>query len=113
MESFRAVDVIDVSSLLADLNAGRALSAEALACCTSLHNACRDVGFFYIKGHGVDTALQLTLEQAAAQFFQLPVETKLHYDMALGGKAWRGYFPLRGELTSGIPDQKEVRSGHL
>ena len=27
--------------------------------------------------------------------------------MALGGRAWRGYFPLGGELTSGRPDQKE------
>jgi polar amino acid transport system ATP-binding protein len=25
----------------------------------------------------------------------------------LGGRAWRGYFPLNGELTSGIPDDKE------
>ena len=24
-----------------------------------------------------------------------------------GGRAWRGWFPLRGELTSGVPDQKE------
>jgi isopenicillin N synthase-like dioxygenase len=27
--------------------------------------------------------------------------------MALGGRAWRGYFPLGGELTSGVPDDKE------
>ncbi len=27
--------------------------------------------------------------------------------MALGGRAWRGYFPLGGELTSGQPDWKE------
>ena len=27
--------------------------------------------------------------------------------MALGGRAWRGYFPVGGELTSGKPDQKE------
>ena len=27
--------------------------------------------------------------------------------MALGGRAWRGYFPLGGELTSGRPDWKE------
>jgi polar amino acid transport system ATP-binding protein len=27
--------------------------------------------------------------------------------MALGGRAWRGYFALGGELTSGLPDWKE------
>jgi isopenicillin N synthase-like dioxygenase len=27
--------------------------------------------------------------------------------MALGGPAWRGYFPIGDELTSGKPDQKE------
>ena len=27
--------------------------------------------------------------------------------MAHGGRAWRGWFPLGGELTSGIPDRKE------
>ena len=30
--------------------------------------------------------------------------------MARGGRAWRGYFPVGGELTSGRPDRKE---GHL
>ena len=27
--------------------------------------------------------------------------------MALGGRAWRGYFRVGDELTSGKPDQKE------
>ena len=27
--------------------------------------------------------------------------------MAVGGTAWRGWFPLGGELTSGVPDGKE------
>ena len=27
--------------------------------------------------------------------------------MARGGRAWRGWFPLAGELTSGVPDRKE------
>ncbi len=31
----------------------------------------------------------------------------MQWRMALGGRAWRGYFPLGGELTSGRPDWKE------
>ena len=27
--------------------------------------------------------------------------------MARAGRAWRGWFPLGGELTSGVPDGKE------
>ena len=27
--------------------------------------------------------------------------------MSRGGRAWRGYFPVGDELTSGKPDQKE------
>ena len=27
--------------------------------------------------------------------------------MVHGGRAWRGWFPVGGELTSGVPDRKE------
>ncbi|WP_426737534.1 2-oxoglutarate and iron-dependent oxygenase domain-containing protein, partial [Pseudomonas aeruginosa] len=33
--------------------------------------------------------------------------SKLRWRMELGGRAWRGYFPLGGELTSIRPDWKE------
>jgi isopenicillin N synthase-like dioxygenase len=47
------------------------------------------------------------LESLAQRFFTLPVEEKLAIAMTRGGRAWRGYFPLGGELTSGRPDRKE------
>jgi isopenicillin N synthase-like dioxygenase len=31
----------------------------------------------------------------------------MRVEMALGGRAWRGYFPVGTELTSGYPDHKE------
>src|SRR5690606_28011674 len=40
-------------------------------------------------------------------FFALPEATKMEIAMAKGGRAWRGFFPLGGELTSGRPDGKE------
>ena len=40
-------------------------------------------------------------------FFAQDEATKMRWRMALGGRAWRGYFPLGGELTSGRPDWKE------
>ncbi len=56
----------------------------------------------------MDDGLQQRLEQLSRQFFAQPLETKLEIRMALGGKAWRGYFPVGGELTSGKPNMKDV-----
>jgi isopenicillin N synthase-like dioxygenase len=47
------------------------------------------------------------LEDASRRFFALPPADKMEIEMARGGRAWRGYFPVGGELTSGKPDQKE------
>jgi len=72
-----------------------------------LRAACRAHGFFYVVGHGVDAALCERLEAQARTFFALDESTKMRWRMALGGRAWRGYFPTGGELTSGRPDWKE------
>ena len=69
--------------------------------------ACRSMGFFYITNHGVPDNLVRRLEALAREFFALPLEQKMQIAMVKGGKAWRGYFPVGDEVTSGIPDQKE------
>lgn len=69
--------------------------------------ACRDTGFFYIAGHGIAPGLLDDLDRVSREFFALPLETKMQIDMAKGGPAWRGFFPVGGELTSGRPDIKE------
>ncbi len=69
--------------------------------------ACRDLGFFRITGHGVDPDLFERMDRLARDFFTLPDETKAEIAMARGGRAWRGWFPVGGELTSGRPDRKE------
>jgi isopenicillin N synthase-like dioxygenase len=72
-----------------------------------LDRACCEFGFFYVTGHGVAPALSARLMMLAREFFSLPVQQKLAIAMAHGGRAWRGYFPVDGELTSGRPDRKE------
>ena len=72
-----------------------------------LGRACVEHGFFYVVGHGVDGALQERLLQACREFFALPLAAKLALHMRHGGRAWRGFFPVGEELTSGRPDQKE------
>jgi isopenicillin N synthase-like dioxygenase len=73
----------------------------------ALDRACAEFGFFYVIGHGIDPSSVAALETLARRFFALPEAQKLAIAMTRGGRAWRGYFPLGGELTSGRPDRKE------
>src|SRR6478672_5103186 len=83
------------------------LRASADEVARAIGDACQAHGFFYIVGHGIDPALGPRLEELSHRFFALPEETKQRFAMPLGGRAWRGWFPLGGELTSGRPDWKE------
>jgi isopenicillin N synthase-like dioxygenase len=55
----------------------------------------------------VPAELLSRLDTAARRFFRLPEADKMRIAMRHGGAAWRGYFPVGGELTSGRPDRKE------
>jgi isopenicillin N synthase-like dioxygenase len=82
-------------------------ASESAALAREIDTACRDTGFFYAVGHGVSTELQARVESLAREFFALPEAEKARVAMAHGGRAWRGWFPVGGELTSGAPDIKE------
>jgi len=69
--------------------------------------ACRDTGFFYVKNHDVSLDLQIRLEEISRRFFTLPQAEKMQIAMTRANRAWRGYFPVGQELTSGKPDRKE------
>src|SRR5438874_125096 len=83
------------------------LSAAPDAVASGIAAACRAHGFFYVVGHDVDEGLGVRLEALSHRFFALPDAVKSRWAMPLGGRAWRGWFPLAGELTSGKPDWKE------
>jgi isopenicillin N synthase-like dioxygenase len=96
------VPVIDVEPLrCGDASVGVDAVAQAMDA------ACRDTGFFCVSGHGVDPDLAAALDTEARRFFALPDDQKAEIAMARAGRAWRGWFPVGGELTSGRPDQKE------
>jgi isopenicillin N synthase-like dioxygenase len=100
VNDFAQIPIIDVNDLVT-----RGPSRQAVV--ARLGAACRESGFFYIVGHGVDEALQARLRNLSREFFTQDLETKLKIRMARGGRAWRGYFGIGAELTSGKPDQKE------
>jgi isopenicillin N synthase-like dioxygenase len=105
--------VIDVAPLAAQAAARgapestAAPSAAELEVAGQIRSACREHGFFYVTGHGVASGLMAELSAASAEFFALPDGDKREIAMERGGRAWRGYFPVGGELTSGQPDLKE------
>lgn len=72
-----------------------------------IETACTSTGFFYISGHGVPESLRSSLDTSAREFFALPDSVKSEIAMPHGGRAWRGWFPVGGELTSGEADLKE------
>jgi isopenicillin N synthase-like dioxygenase len=97
-----ALPVIDVAPLI-----GADPDAACFAVAERIQAACRERGFFYVIGHGVPAQLLARLEAASEEFFSLPLEDKLEIAMERGGRAWRGFFPVGAELTSGQPDLKE------
>jgi isopenicillin N synthase-like dioxygenase len=91
--------VIDVAPLLK--------GGDAAPVARALGAACRETGFFYASGHAISADTLAALDAASRRFFALPEARKQEIAMARGGRAWRGYFPLGGELTSGKPDRKQ------
>ncbi len=94
------IPVISIKSLMEEVEPPGDVAAQ-------LHAACCTHGFFYVSDHGVDPALIADIDRLARQFFALPESEKEVVGMARAGPAWRGWFPLRGELTAGVPDEKE------
>lgn len=92
---------------LIDVTALREGTPGEVRVAAEIDAACREVGFFRITGHGVPSALFARLDALSRHFFAQPDEVKARVAMPLGGSAWRGWFPVFGELTSGVPDRKE------
>jgi isopenicillin N synthase-like dioxygenase len=80
---------------------------EAQYAVQALHEAASTWGFVVITGTRVSHQIQSNVSSASQAFFNLPLETKLNFDVRNGGIAWRGYMPLGGEHTHGYVDWKE------
>lgn len=72
----------------------------------NLRHAARDIGFFYLRGHGVDAALVDAVQTLSQRFFRLPEADKRALDMVRSAQ-FRGYTRAGGELTRGQPDWRE------
>jgi len=96
------IPVVDITALRTE-----ATETSVQLVSDRIGKACREFGFFYVTGHGISRGLQKSLEDLSRQFFCLDESDRMSIAMTRGGTAWRGYFPVGDELTSGKPDQKE------
>ena len=98
-----AIPVVDISPLT------RGSPQQGLMIGRALGQACRDVGFFYVTGHGVPPALTKRVFGCSAAFFSGP--TSIREAVSFSGPGGnRGYIRLGGEtLDPGKPpDVKEA-----
>ncbi len=98
-----ALPIVDVAPLVR----ASSTAPERARVAAELDAACSGPGFFYATGHGVDPELPRALERLGRAFFARPQSEKRALRMELAGRAWRGYFGVGDELTSGVPDRKE------
>ena len=97
---FTEIPVID----LASLGAGEDDPVTVVA----IGQACRDVGFIYIKNHGIPQALIEDMLGAAREFFARPMAEKKRVILS---DRIRGYLPLRyssyeGEANEAVSNQE-------
>lgn len=83
------------------------LRSDILSAAHHVYEACREVGFMYLSDYNIPEDLEVSLDTDARDFFRRPLDEKMEIQMSRGGLAWRGFFPVGGELTSGKPDIKE------
>ncbi len=68
---------------------------ERRAVAAQIDAACRDIGFFYVVGHGVPESLRQNVLDEARAYFARPMDEKMQNAPLLDGQ-WCGYMPPRG-----------------
>ncbi|WED78491.1 isopenicillin N synthase family dioxygenase [Aeromonas allosaccharophila] len=94
-----SLPIIDLAALKGVPDLRRTMLAKLAA-------AARDVGFFYLTGHGLSEAEQRETLALAERFFALPEQEKLAVQM-VNSPHFRGYNRVGAELTRQQPDLRE------
>jgi isopenicillin N synthase-like dioxygenase len=90
------------------------LRGDRWAVAAAIDDACREVGFFQIVGHGIQPDLERAAWSLAHEFFELPIDSKLAVTIPAGDAY--GYGPFEEERlaaslgTPTPPDLKETFS---
>jgi len=99
---FSALPIINIQGLFSDRLEDRKAVADEIG------DAARNVGFFYISGHGIAASQIAALRAAAAQLYAKELEWKMVYHIGLG-RGHKGFVPEGEEIyAQGRPDHKEA-----
>jgi isopenicillin N synthase-like dioxygenase len=79
-------------------------AADRVAVARRIDDACREIGFFTLTGHGVPAAVVDDLRTAAHAFFSQPLAVKRASSHPVAGTN-RGYHPVGGEALSTANDE--------
>jgi isopenicillin N synthase-like dioxygenase len=81
---------------------------ERLEVAAQLREACKSIGFFYVKGHGMSNETIHGAFQAAHDFFALPQDVKdtLHVQ---NNPLWRGYTGVGGQSCRTDEDKPDLK----
>ncbi|KAB1214765.1 hypothetical protein CJ030_MR5G017508 [Morella rubra] len=105
---FTSIPIIDISPLLAKCDDPKMEEDPGVyAVVRQLDQACREAGFFYVKGHGIPDSLIREVKNVAHKFFELPYEEKVKIKMS-AASGFRGYQRIGENITKGIPDMHEA-----
>lgn len=105
---FRFIPLIDITSLVEKWNHPNMAQDEGVAeVVRQLDRACREAGFFYVKGHGIPCSLIKEIRSISRQFFDLPYEEKLKIKLS-AETGYRGYQRVGENVTKGVPDLHEA-----
>ena len=87
--AFSEIPIVDISPLIDGTDPGGV--AEKIG------EVCEQVGFFYVRNHGVSTDLVERMYRVTEKFFNLPFDVKQSLHVANSGPTLRGYIPTYGE----------------
>ncbi|KAF3492568.1 hypothetical protein DY000_02055657 [Brassica cretica] len=100
--------IIDISPLLVKCDDPDMMDDTGVAeFVRKLDRACRDVGFFYVIGHGISESLMRKVKEMTHRFFELPYEEKLKIKITPAA-GYRGYQKIGVNYTSGKQDFHEA-----
>jgi len=96
-----SLPLLNIAPFLADPN-----GAKANVFVRDLTKACRNPGFCYLQGHGIDTQLERDAADAARQFFAQSADERAKLAIA-NSPHFRGYTILGDERTQGKSDWRD------
>lgn len=92
------IPLIDISPFL------NGSDAERRAVAAAVNTACEEIGFLLVTGHGIAASLVDEMRGVSTDFFDRPLEEKLHYRMP--PDRYRGYIAFGNEALAYSLDEK-------